>query len=152
MSIGDRLRDRFPLPSRRNGHDAAAPVPPPREPGGPAPVQAPGYRAGMVVDLERRRDQLVARVAELQWDLGGLAYEMAIRNHVQVDVLVKRAAALQEADAELSEVERIVRMEESGTAGSCTSAVRPTAAAPPSAGSAASPCSSRSRATRSCAA
>jgi hypothetical protein len=125
MSIGDRLRDRFPLPSRRNGQDAAAPVPPPRESGGPAPVQAPGYRAGMVVDLERRRDPLVARVAELQWDLGGLAYEMAIRNHVQVDVLVKRAAALQEADAELSEVERIVRMEESGTAGSCTSCGAP---------------------------
>lgn len=81
--------------------------------------------AGMLVDLERRRDQLVARVAELQWDLGGLAYEMAIRNHVQVEVLVRRAASLQEADAELSEVERIVRMEESGTAGTCTTCGAP---------------------------
>ena len=79
----------------------------------------------MVVDLGRRRDQLVAKVAELQWDLGGLAYEMAIRNHVQVDVLVKRAAALQDADAELNEVERLVRMEESATAGSCTSCGAP---------------------------
>jgi hypothetical protein len=79
----------------------------------------------MVVDLGRRRDQLVARVAELQWDLGGLAYEMAIRNHVQVDVLVKRAAALQDADAELNEVERLVRMEESATAGSCGSCGAP---------------------------
>ena len=54
------------------------------------------------------------RVAELQWDLGGLVYEMAIRNHIQVDVLVQRAAVLQEADAELSEVERILRTEETG--------------------------------------
>jgi hypothetical protein len=73
----------------------------------------------LTVDLEKRRDQLIARVAELQWDLGGLAYEMATRNRVQVDVLVKRAAVLQDADAELSEVERIVRMEETGSAGSC---------------------------------
>jgi hypothetical protein len=80
---------------------------------------APTLGEELTVDLERRRDQLIARVAELQWDLGGLAYEMAIRNRVQVEVLVKRAAVLQDADAELSEVERIVRMEETGTAGSC---------------------------------
>jgi len=71
------------------------------------------------VDLERRRDQLIARVAELQWDLGGLTYEMAVRNRMKVELLVKRAVALQDADAELSEVERIVRSEETGTAGSC---------------------------------
>jgi len=79
----------------------------------------------LLVDLERRRDQLVARVAELQWDLGGLAYEMAIRNQMKVDVLVKRAIALQDADAELSEVERIVRTEETGTAGTCSSCSAP---------------------------
>jgi hypothetical protein len=76
-------------------------------------------------DLQRRRDQLVARVAELQWDLGGLAYEMTIRNSVRVEVLVRRAVELQDADAELSEVERIVRMEETGTAGSCASCGAP---------------------------
>ena len=70
-------------------------------------------------DLRRRRDQLNARVAELQWDLGGLAYEMAIRNEISVDVLVKRAAVLQEADAELGEIERILRLEETGMAGVC---------------------------------
>ena len=74
----------------------------------------------LMVDLERRRDQLIARVAELQWDLGGLVYEMAIRNQVKVDVLVKRAVVLQDADAELAEVERIVRTEETGTAGACS--------------------------------
>ena len=29
-----------------------------------------------LVDLQRRRDDLSARVAELQWDLGGLVYEI----------------------------------------------------------------------------
>jgi hypothetical protein len=77
------------------------------------------YGEEFVVDLMRRRDQLVARVAELQWDLGGLAYEMAIRNSMDVELLVKRAVALQDADAELSEVERIVRTEETGASGSC---------------------------------
>jgi hypothetical protein len=79
----------------------------------------------LMVDLERRRDQLVARVAELQWDLGGLVYEMAIRNQIKVEVLVKRAVALQDADAELSEVERIVRTEETGTAGTCANCSSP---------------------------
>jgi hypothetical protein len=92
------------------GQSAAPSVPPPQE---------------LTVDLERRRDQLVARVAELQWDLGGLVYEMAVRNRIDVEVLVKRAVALQDADAELSEVERIVRMEQTGTAGSCAACGAP---------------------------
>jgi hypothetical protein len=83
------------------------------------------YGQEFVVDLQRRRDQLVARVAELQWDLGGLVYEMATRNRIKIEVLVKRAVELQDADAELSEVERIVRMEETGTAGSCASCGAP---------------------------
>jgi hypothetical protein len=70
-------------------------------------------------DLKRRRDQLNARVAELQWDLGGLVYEMAIRDQIHIDVLVKRAAVLQEADAELGEIERILKLEETGMAGTC---------------------------------
>lgn len=83
------------------------------------------YGQEFVVDLQRRREQLVARVAELQWDLGGLVYEMTTRNRVKVDVLVKRAVELQDADAELSEVERIVRMEETGASGSCGSCGAP---------------------------
>ncbi len=83
------------------------------------------YGNEFVVDLERRRDQLVARVAELQWDLGGLVYEMAIRNAIKVDVMVKCAVILQDADAELSEVERILRMDETGAAGSCKSCGAP---------------------------
>src|ERR1019366_10495101 len=86
----------------------------------PGPGGLPS-RAGGSVDLERRREQLTARVAELQWDLGGLVYEMAIRDRIRVDVLVRRAAVLQNADAELSEVERILRLEQSSTAGECAS-------------------------------
>jgi hypothetical protein len=113
---GERLRAM--IPGLRNGRAAAATPPTSASPPSPN-ASRPNYSSSLVVDLTRRRDQLVARVAELQWDLGGLAYEMAIRNHVKVDVLVKRAAKLQEADAELNEVERLVRMEETATAGSC---------------------------------
>lgn len=122
--LGDRLRGI--VPGRRNGQPHGAAAAPTVFSGGDAQANgAPAYAASITVDLKHRRDQLVARVAELQWDLGGLAYEMAIRNHVQVDVLVKRAAALQDADAELNEVERLVRMEDTATAGSCSSCGAP---------------------------
>jgi|SRR5689334_9136309 len=104
---------------RRNGRAAPAP-----SNAAATPASTPAQHE-LTVDLERRRDQLVARVAELQWDLGGLVYEMAVRNRIEIEVLVKRAVALQDADAELSEVERIVRMEQTGTAGSCTSCGAP---------------------------
>ena len=78
-----------------------------------------------VVDLQQRRAQLEARVAELQWDLGGLVYEMATRDRIRVDVIVRRAAALQDADAELAEVERIIRSESTGAAGECASCGAP---------------------------
>jgi hypothetical protein len=90
----------------------------------PNPFAPPGEREDLV-DLERRRDQLRARVAELQWDLGGLVYEMATRDHIRVDVLVRRAAVLQEADAELNEVERILRTEQTGASGSCSTCGAP---------------------------
>jgi hypothetical protein len=76
-------------------------------------------------ELHRRLHELAEKVATLHWDLGGLTYEMAIRNSIKVEVLVKRAAELQDADAELNEVERILRMEESATAGSCPSCGAP---------------------------
>jgi hypothetical protein len=77
------------------------------------------------IDLTRRRDELRTRFAELQCDLGGLVYEMAIRDHIRVDVLVRRAAILQDVDAELGEVERILHLEETGDAGSCASCGAP---------------------------
>jgi hypothetical protein len=92
--------------------------------GGP-PTLNSAYGEEFIVDLERRREQLVARVAELQWDLGGLVYEMTVRNSIDIDVIVKRAVPLQDADAELSEVERILRTEQTGTAGVCNSCGSP---------------------------
>jgi hypothetical protein len=77
------------------------------------------------MDLKRRRDQLGARVAELQFDLGGLVYEMAIRDQIRVEVIVKRAGVLQDADAELGEVERILHLEQTATAGQCGSCGAP---------------------------
>jgi hypothetical protein len=76
-------------------------------------------------DLERRRAVLAEQVTELHWDLGGLAYEMAIRDHFRLDVLVRRAALLQERDAELAEVERLLRMDQEGVAGNCPSCSAP---------------------------
>ncbi len=75
--------------------------------------------------LQRRRDALAAEVTELHWDLGGLAYEMAVRDHFRLDVLVRRAAILQARDAELAEVERLLRMEAEGVAGNCPSCAAP---------------------------
>jgi hypothetical protein len=75
--------------------------------------------AGDRSELRRRRDALAEQVTELHWDLGGLAYEMAIRDHFRLDVLVRRAAVLQERDAELAELERLLRLEDSASAGSC---------------------------------
>ncbi len=90
------------------------------------PTAAPTMRTGsQVVDLRRRRDQLNARVAELQWDLGGLVYEMAIRDRVRIDLIVKHAAKLQDADAELAEVERILALEQDSTAGVCSNCGAP---------------------------
>ena len=101
-----------------SGSGAPVALPPPGTPGAP-PTES------QVIDLERRRDTLKARVAEMQWDLGGLVYEMAIRDRIHVDVLVKRAALLQDADSELSEIERILRLEHSATAGVCVSCGAP---------------------------
>ena len=66
---------------------------------------------------QRRREELAEQVAELHWDLGGLAYEMAIRDHFRIDVLMRRAALLQERDAELAEVERMLGYERAPRAG-----------------------------------
>ena len=116
MRLPDRFRRSVPQATRE-------PTESPN--GGPPPALNSAYGEEFIVDLERRREQLVAKVAELQWDLGGLVYEMIVRNSIDVDVVVKRALPLQDADAELGEVERILRMEQSGTAGACGSCGAP---------------------------
>jgi hypothetical protein len=57
-------------------------------------------------ELRRRRDELAEQVAELHWNLGGLTYEMAIRDHFRLDVLRGRAAMLQEREIELGEIDQ----------------------------------------------
>ena len=42
-----------------------------------------------------RRDELARQAAQRQWDLGGLASEVAIGDHFRLDVLVRMAAELQ---------------------------------------------------------
>ena len=73
----------------------------------------------MTSPLQQRRDRLADQVRELQWDLGGLAYEMAIRDHFRLDVLVRVAAELQRLEGELGEVERLLKIEAEGATGQC---------------------------------
>lgn len=77
--------------------------------------------ARSLAELRERRLRLAQRVAELTFDLGGLTYEMAIRDHYRLDVLAHRAAELQHADAELSELQRLLGAAEHGVHGQCRS-------------------------------
>jgi hypothetical protein len=64
--------------------------------------------SGRIPDAElvAERDRLTERFALMQSELGGLFYEMAIRDHLQLELLVERAAALQRVDTELRELEQ----------------------------------------------
>jgi hypothetical protein len=79
----------------------------------PAPLsgEVSSYSPPSAEGASRRREQLLARIAELQWNLGGLTYEMAIRDHFRLDVLVRRAAMLQECEIELAQIERALHLE-----------------------------------------
>jgi hypothetical protein len=77
--------------------------------------------SGTMSDLRLRRLELAEQVAALTWDLGGLAYEMAIRDHYRLDVLARKAAELQEVDAQLGEVQRLLAAAEAGIHGQCRS-------------------------------
>ena len=68
--------------------------------------------------LLAKRDRLVERFTAMQLDLGGVFYEMTIRDHVKTDVLTRKAAELQRVDAELRQVEQIIKTGDAG-AGKC---------------------------------
>jgi hypothetical protein len=95
-----------------------APAPPPTDGAGLGEPNGSGPHSARS-ELRRRRDELAEQVTELHWDLGGLAYEMATRDYFRLDVLVRRAAVLQERDAELAELERLLALEDSASAGTC---------------------------------
>ncbi len=86
----------------------------------PNTEQSPAH-AQSLSELRRLRVELAERVASLTWDLGGLTYEMAIRDHYRLDVIARRAAELQRADSQLSEVERLLAGAHAGVHGSCRS-------------------------------
>jgi pyruvate/2-oxoglutarate dehydrogenase complex dihydrolipoamide acyltransferase (E2) component len=110
---------------------AAAAAPAPAAPP-PAPAAPPPAPAAPTVDgaaLEARREQLARRYEELQADLGGLVYEMAIRDHFRLDVVVRRAAALQAVDAELSSVEQQLGISSAAPTAACPSCGGPVSVA-----------------------
>jgi hypothetical protein len=76
-------------------------------------------------DLLAQRDRLLEKFTIMQADLGGAFYEMAIRDHVRLDVLTRKAAELQRVDAELLALERMLELQRSDAAGNC-----PTCGAP----------------------
>jgi hypothetical protein len=106
---------------------AKAPVAAPK--GGPEEAKAndaqaipkPEERA----DLVAQRDRLLEKFTVMQADLGGAFYEMAIRDHVRLDVLTRKAAELQRVDAELVAIERVLELERFDAAGLCASCGAP---------------------------
>jgi hypothetical protein len=106
-----------------------------QEPAPLAPLAPPAPPRAPVPDPElvSERDRLVERMAIMQSELGGLFYEMAIRDHVRMDVLIAKAAELQGVDTELSELEGRLRDQRvdataptsSPTAGHCPACAAP---------------------------
>jgi hypothetical protein len=72
-------------------------------------------------ELAKRHAALADRFAQMQWDLGGLVYEMASRDHFRLDLVMTRAAELQQVESELAQAERLLRLEQAGAAGACPS-------------------------------
>ena len=95
---------RLRLPWSRDEADAkAAP-----SAGEPAKAAAPEPKPDESAELLAQRDRLLEKFTVMQADLGGAFYEMAIRDHVRLDVLTRKAAELQRVDAELLSVERLL--------------------------------------------
>ena len=100
-----------PRPRRPQSAVTAAPVSPP-----PAPQTA---------DLAAQRDRLIEKFTIMQSDLGGAFYEMAIRDHVRMDVLTRKAAELQAVDNELEAIERELELARTDAAGTCAACGTP---------------------------
>ena len=83
------------------------------------PAEGASEAAAPDPELLAQRDRLTERFALLQSELGGLFYEMAVRDHVKLDVLTGRAAALQRVDAELAQVEYLLSQEGVSVGGQC---------------------------------
>ena len=75
--------------------------------------------------LVARRDRLVERFVLMQAQLGGLYYEMAVRDSVRREVLDQKAAELQRVDIELAHVERLIGAGDVIAAGECATCGTP---------------------------
>jgi len=69
--------------------------------------------------LVAERDRLTERFTIMQSEIGGLFYEMAIRDHIRLEILIERAAALQRVDTELSHVEHLLAGGDAAIGGQC---------------------------------
>jgi hypothetical protein len=78
-------------------------------------------RTSPAPELLAQRERLTERFALMQSELGGLFYEMAIRDHVQMDVLISKAAALQRVDSELAQLEHLLHEGNAAIGGQCPS-------------------------------
>jgi hypothetical protein len=117
---------RFPVPGLKN----------PEPNGAKKPKQTPEEAAKEAElkeeesgELIAQRDRLLEKFTVMQADLGGAFYEMAIRDHVRLDVLTRKAAELQRVDADLLAVERLLELERSDAAGLCPGCGAPYGAA-----------------------
>jgi hypothetical protein len=90
---------------------------PPASAAGPA--GSAGTDVGPDLDLIAQRDRLIERFAVMQSELGGLFYEMAIRDHVRMEILIPKAAELQRVDAELGQLEQMIESGVSSAGGNC---------------------------------
>jgi hypothetical protein len=70
-------------------------------------------------ELATQRDRLTERFALMQSEIGGLFYEMAIRDHIRIEILMHKAAELQRVEAELGQVERLLESGDSTAGGNC---------------------------------
>jgi hypothetical protein len=118
-------RPKLPKGLLKRDRKVAPPAPKPQEqPKAAAPEPAPENK-----ELLAQRDRLLEKFTVMQADLGGAFYEMAIRDHVRLDVLTRKAAELQRVDAELLTVERLLEIERADAAGLCANCGSPYGAA-----------------------
>jgi hypothetical protein len=99
-----------PAKALRSARTKPQPAPPPVKPE-PKPEED--------AELLSQRDRLLEKFTVMQADLGGAFYEMAIRDHVRMDVLTRKAAELQRVDADLLAVERMLELRRADAAGIC---------------------------------
>ena len=83
-----------------------------------APAAAPQAESRSA-ELLAQRERLTERFALMQAELGGLFYEMAIRDHITLEVLIEKAAALQRIDIELAQIGYLLDTGDRSIGGHC---------------------------------